>query len=127
MDNELLKKGLAIRKEVLGEKFVDRAMAQADDFDRPLQDFVNEYCFGAGWGRPGLSRKVRSMLNLAMLTALNRPQELKGHVRGALRNGCTKEEIQEVLLQATIYCGIPAGVGAFRAAKEALAEHEAEK
>jgi len=128
MENkELREKGLAIRREVLGEKFVERVMAKADDFDQPLQDFVNEYCFGAGWGRPGLPRKIRSMLNLAMLTALNRPQELKGHVRGALRNGCSKQEIQEVLLQATIYCGIPAGVGAFRAAKEALAEHEAEK
>ena len=125
MDKELKEKGLKIRKEVLGEKFVEKAMANAGEFGMPLQEFINEYCFGAGWGRPGLSRKTRSLLNLVMLTALNRPQELKSHVRGALRNGCTKQEIQEALLHATIYCGIPAGVGAFRAAKEALAENEA--
>lgn len=126
MGKELMEKGLKIRKEVLGEEWVQRNMDNAGEFGRPLQEFVNEYCFGAGWGRPGLSRKTRSLLNLVMLTALGRSQELKGHVLGALRNGCTKEEIQEALLHATIYCGIPAGVGAFRAAQEALAAHEAE-
>jgi 4-carboxymuconolactone decarboxylase len=114
--------GLAVRKAVLGAEFVDKAIASADDFNRPLQELVTEYCWGAVWTRDGLPRRVRSMLNLAMLTALNRPHELKMHVLGALRNGVTREEIREVLLQATIYAGVPAGVDAFRIAREALAE-----
>jgi 4-carboxymuconolactone decarboxylase len=114
--------GLAVRKAVLGAEFVDKAIASADDFNRPLQELVTEYCWGAVWTRDGLPFRVRSMLNLAMLTALNRPHELKMHVLGALRNGVTREEIREVLLQATIYAGVPAGVDAFRIARDALAE-----
>ena len=114
--------GLAVRKAVLGAEFVDKAIAAADEFNRPLQELVTEYCWGAIWTREGLSRRSRSMLNLAMLTALNRPHELKMHVQGALRNGVTREEIREVLLQATIYAGVPAGVDAFRVAREAMAD-----
>lgn len=114
--------GLEVRKAVLGGEFVENALRSADDFNRPLQELVTEYCWGAVWTRPGLTRKTRSMLNLAMLTALNRPHELKMHVRGALRNGVTKEEIREVLLQAAIYAGVPAGVDAFRVAREVLDE-----
>jgi 4-carboxymuconolactone decarboxylase len=114
--------GLAVRKAVLGAEFVDKAIASADEFNRPLQELVTEYCWGAIWTREGLSRRSRSMLNLAMLTALNRPHELKMHVQGALRNGVTREEIREVLLQATIYAGVPAGVDAFRVAREAMAD-----
>jgi 4-carboxymuconolactone decarboxylase len=114
--------GLAVRKAVLGAEFVDKAIGAADDFNRPLQELVTEYCWGAVWTREGLSRRDRSLLNLAMLTALNRPHELKMHVQGALRNGVKREEIREVLLQATIYAGVPAGVDAFRVAREAMAE-----
>ncbi len=125
MDKEVYDKGLAIRREVLGAEYVDNAITTADAFNRPLQDLVTEYCWGAVWGRPGLPRKTRSMLNLAMLTALNRPHEIKVHVRGALRNGVSREEIAEVLLQAAIYCGVPAAVDAFRTAREALEEADA--
>ncbi len=126
MSKELFEAGLAVRKAVLGAEFVENAIASADDFNRPLQELVTEYCWGACWTREGLERKTRSMLNLAMLTALNRPHELKMHVKGALRNGVTKEEIREVLLQTAIYCGVPAAVDAFRTAKEAIKEKEAE-
>jgi 4-carboxymuconolactone decarboxylase len=122
MGKEVYDKGLAIRREVLGAEYVDNAIKNADDFNRPLQELVTEYCWGAVWGRPGLPKKIRSMLNLAMLTALNRPHELKLHVRGALKNGVSREEISEVLLQAAIYCGVPAAVDAFRTAREALKE-----
>jgi 4-carboxymuconolactone decarboxylase len=118
----LFDKGLEVRKAVLGAEFVDKALSSADDFNRPLQELVTEYCWGAVWTRDGLSREIRSMLNLAMLTALNRPHELKMHVQGALRNGVTKAQIREVLLQATIYAGVPAGVDAFRIAREVLQE-----
>ena len=111
-----------MRRAVLGEAYVDQAMASADEFTRPLQELVTEYCWGAIWTRPGLSRKTRSLINLAMLTALNRPHELKLHVRGALRNGCTREEIMEVFLQAAVYCGVPAAVDSFRIAREAFQE-----
>lgn len=127
MSKELFEAGLAVRKAVLGAEFVENAIASADDFNRPLQELVTEYCWGACWTRDGLSRKTRSMLNLAMLTALNRPHELKMHVKGALRNGVTKEEIREVLLQTAIYCGVPAAVDAFRTAKEAIKEFEESK
>jgi len=113
-------KGLEVRKAVLGAEFVEQALNSADDFNRPLQELVTEYCWGAVWTREGLSRQTRSMLNLAMLTALNRPHELKMHVQGALRNGVTPVQIREVLLQATIYAGVPAGVDAFRVAREVL-------
>jgi 4-carboxymuconolactone decarboxylase len=118
-------RGLAIRRRVLGARYVDEALRTADDFTRPLQELVTEFCWGAVWTRPGLPAKTRSMLNLAMLTALNRPHELRLHLRGALRNGCTRQEIMEVLLQAAIYCGVPAAVDSFRVAREVLAEPEA--
>jgi 4-carboxymuconolactone decarboxylase len=114
--------GLAVRREVLGRDYVDQAIAQADDLTRPLQDLVTEYCWGEVWSRPGLPRKTRSLLNLAMLTALNRPHEVKLHLRGALRNGCSREEIMEVLLQTAIYCGVPAAVDSVRLAREVFRE-----
>jgi len=122
MNKELYEKGLAVRREVLGAEHVDKSIKTADAFNLPLQELVTEYCWGAVWGRPGLPKKVRSMLNLAMLTALGKPHEFKLHVRGALRNGVTREEISEVLLQTAIYCGVPAAVDAFRNAREALKE-----
>ena|SRR5690242_14279918 len=122
MAKEVFDKGLAIRREVLGKDYVDNAIKSADDFNRPLQEFVTEYCWGAVWGRPGLSKKTRSMLNLAMLTALNKPHELKLHVRGALTNGVTREEISEIFLHAAVYAGVPAAVDAFRTAREVLKE-----
>ncbi|HUK57588.1 MAG TPA: 4-carboxymuconolactone decarboxylase [Stellaceae bacterium] len=112
--------GLAIRREVLGAAYVDNALKSADDFSRPFQEFITEYCWGAIWGRPGLPKKLRSIVNVAMLTALNRQAELKIHLRGALKNGCTKDELQEVLLQTAVYCGVPAAVEAFRTAREAF-------
>ena len=102
-------RGLEIRKEVLGAEFVEKSLAAADDFNRPMQELVTEYCWGAVWGREGLPHKTRSMLNLAMISCLNRPHELKMHVKGALKNGVTKDEIREVFLQVAIYAGIPAG------------------
>ena len=114
--------GLAVRRRVLGAKYVDEALRNADDFTRPLQELVTEYCWGAIWTRPGLPRKTRSLINLAMLTALNRPHEVRLHLRGALRNGCTRQEIMEVLLQAAIYCGVPAAIDSFRIAREVLAD-----
>jgi 4-carboxymuconolactone decarboxylase len=123
MNDDLFEIGLEIRKAVLGKEFVEKSIASADDFNMPMQRLTTEYCWGAVWGREdGLPRKTRSMLNLAMLSALNRPHELKMHLAGALRNGVTREEIREVLLQVAIYCGIPAGVDAFRCAREVFAE-----
>ena len=121
---ELYHRGMMIRREVLGAEYVDRSLATADDFNRPLQEFLNETCWGSVWARPGLSRKERSLLNLAMLTALNRPNELKLHVRGALNNGVTRDEMREVFLQAAIYCGAPAALESFRIAREVFAEHD---
>ncbi|OFW09583.1 MAG: 4-carboxymuconolactone decarboxylase [Acidobacteria bacterium RIFCSPLOWO2_02_FULL_59_13] len=115
-------KGLALRKEILGEQYVEKQLKEADDFNRPLQEMVTEYCWGWLWNRPGLPRKTRSMLNLALLATLNRHQEFKTHVKGALKNGCTRGEISEVLLQVAMYSGIPAGVEAFRLAREAFRE-----
>jgi 4-carboxymuconolactone decarboxylase len=122
MDKALYDKGLAVRREVLGAEYVDKAIANATAFNKPLQDFVTEYCWGGIWTRPGLPRKTRSMLNLAMLTALNRPHEIKLHVKGALNNGVSREEIAEIFLQAGVYCGVPAAVDAFRTAKEVFDE-----
>jgi 4-carboxymuconolactone decarboxylase len=122
MSKETLERGLEIRKAVLGAEFVERSYASADDFNRPMQVLVTEYCWGAVWGREELPRKTRSMLNLAMLSALNRPHELKMHIKGALTNGVTREEIREILLQVAIYCGVPAAVDAFRTAREVLTE-----
>jgi 4-carboxymuconolactone decarboxylase len=108
----------------LGAEYVDKSISQADDFNRPLQELVTEYCWGTVWSRPGISRKMRSLINLAMLTALNRPHEVKLHLKGALNNGCSKEEIMEVLLQTAIYCGVPAAVDSFRLAREVFSEIE---
>ena len=127
MDKQTFERGLEIRKSVLGEEFVESSLKSADDFNRPLQELVTEYCWGAVWGREELPRKTRSMLNLAMLAALNRPHELKMHINGALRNGVTREEIREVLLQVAIYCGVPAAVDSFRIAREVLAQTDREK
>lgn len=119
-DNPLFKVGFENRKAVLGAEHVERSWAAADDFSRPMQELVTEYCWGAIWGRDDLPRKVRSFINIAMLTALNRPHELKVHVAGALRNGATVEEIRGILLQTAIYCGVPAAIDAFRVASEAI-------
>jgi 4-carboxymuconolactone decarboxylase len=125
MSRDVFEKGLAIRKETLGKEFVEKSFASADDFNRPMQELVTEYCWGAVWGREELPRKTRSMLNLAMLSCLNRPHELRMHLKGALRNGVTRTEIREVLLQVAIYGGIPAGVDSFRVAREVFAEVDA--
>lgn len=125
MTTSLFEKGLEVRKAVLGAEHVEKSMKTADDFSRPLQELVTEYCWGAIWTREGLPRKTRSLLNLAMLSVLNRPHELELHLRGALRNGCTKEEIREVLLQVAIYAGVPAGVDAFRTARKVFGEDAA--
>jgi len=122
MNSEMFDKGLKVRREVLGAEYVDKAIASADDFNRPLQELVTSYCWGEIWNRPGLDRRTRSMLNLAMLTALNRPHEVKLHVRGAINNGVTKDDIREVLLQAGIYCGVPAAIDSFRIAREVFTE-----
>lgn len=127
MSKEIYDRGLAIRKSVLGAEYVDNALNNADDFTQPLQDLVTEYCWGWAWGREGLSKRDRSMINLAMISILNRHNELKVHVQGAIRNGLTKDEIKEVLLQVGIYGGIPAAVDSFRIAKAALAEMEPAK
>ena len=122
MASERYETGLRIRKEVLGAEHVERALAGADDFNREFQELVTEYCWGATWGRGVLSKEQRSLNNLCMLSALNRPHEFKLHFRGALGNGCSLDELKETLLQIAIYCGIPAGVGAFRLAREVLDE-----
>ncbi len=124
MSKEVFERGLEIRKSVLGAEYVEKSFASADDFNRPMQELVTEYCWGAVWGREGLPKKTRSIINLAMISALNRPHELKIHVKGALKNGVTKEEIREVFMQVAIYCGVPAGVDSFRIAREAFAEVE---
>lgn len=116
----LFEAGLKVRREVLGADYVDQSIANANDFTMAFQHITTEWCWGYGWDRPGLDRKTRSMLNLAMLTALNRVPEIKLHVKGALNNGVSVDEIKEVLLHATIYCGIPAGLDAFKAANEVL-------
>lgn len=126
MDQDLYERGLNNRKEVLGAAHVERSFATADAFSKPYQDLVTEYCWGAIWDRPGLPRKTRSLLNLAMLTALNREEEFKLHVRAAFRNGVTKDEIGEVLLQTMIYCGVPAANSAFKQAREVFAAMEQE-
>jgi 4-carboxymuconolactone decarboxylase len=114
--------GLKLRKQVLGADYVERAMAGADEFSMPMQELSTEYCWGYVWTRPGLALRDRSLINVAMISALNRPHELKLHVKAALNNGVTREEIREVLLQVAVYCGVPAGVDSVRIAREALAE-----
>src|SRR6266478_160611 len=123
-DSSLFEKGLKVRKEVLGEDYVNKSIAGADEFTRTMAEWSTEFCWGALWTRPGLDRRTRSIVNLAMLGALNRPHELKLHVKGALKNGLTKDEIKEILLQVAVYCGVPAGIDAFRNAREAFRELE---
>jgi 4-carboxymuconolactone decarboxylase len=118
--SEMFERGLEVRREVLGADYVDRSLAQADDFMMAFQELTTEWAWGYAWSRPGLDRQTRSLINLAMLTALGKSAELKLHVKGALANGVTAEQIKEVLLHATVYCGIPAGLEAFRAAHEVL-------
>lgn len=127
MDKAMYDKGLATRSKVLGKDYVDAALKNVDDFSRPLQDFLNEYCWGAVWGREGLPLKTRSMLNLAMISILNRPQELRTHLRGALNNGVTRAEICEIFLQVGVYVGVPAAVDSFRIAREVFKELDAKK
>lgn len=122
MNKELFDRGLQTRREVLGAEYVDASIKNADDFNLPMQELVTQYCWGDVWNRPGLDRRTRSFLNLAMITALNRPHELKLHVRGAINNGLTKDEIKEVFLQTAIYCGVPAAIDSFRSAKEVFKE-----
>ena len=126
MDQDLYDKGMKIRREVLGDAYVDRALAKSGEFNDPLQELVTTYCWGWCWGREGLEKRDRSLINLAMIAVLNRHNELKAHIRGALNNGLSKEEIREVLLQVGIYGGIPAAVDSFRLANEAFAEIDAE-
>lgn len=122
MNKDLFEKGLKTRREVLGADYVDSSIKNADEFNMAMQELTTQYCWGDIWNRPGLDRKTRSFLNLAMLTALNRPHELKLHIKAALNNGLTKDEIKEVFLQAAIYCGVPAGIDSFRCAKEVFKE-----
>jgi 4-carboxymuconolactone decarboxylase len=122
LNSETYQRGREIRSEVLGKDYVDKALAEADDFTGPLQDLVTEYCWGAVWGRDGLNRKTRSMLNLAMTSVLNRPHELRTHIKAALTNGVTRDEIREVFLQVAIYAGVPAAVDSFRTAGEIFAQ-----
>ena len=124
--DDLWDKGLEIRREVVGDAYVDRSLAAMDDFNQPLQEYVTKYAWGDVWRRPGLERRGRSILNIGMLVALNRPHELKLHLRGAIRNGLTREEIRECLLQTAVYCGAPAALDAFRTAREVFAEMDAE-
>jgi 4-carboxymuconolactone decarboxylase len=124
-ESETYKAGLAVRKKVLGEKYVNESLANADDFMRPLQKFLTENAWGTVWVRDGLSLKTRSMLNLAMLTALNRPNELKLHIKGALNNGVTQEEMREIFLQCGVYCGAPAALDSFKIAQQVFKEEAA--
>jgi 4-carboxymuconolactone decarboxylase len=121
-DSQRYERGLRVRKEVLGTDYVESSIRGADDFNREVQQLVTEYAWGEIWSRPGLARRDRSLLNLAMLTALNRPHELRLHLRGALTNGVSKDEIKEVFLQAAVYCGAPAALDSFRVAREVFAE-----
>ncbi len=125
MPSEAYDRGLALRKEVLGAEYVERSFANADDFSRPMQELSTEYCWGNIWSREGLSRRDRSLLNIGMISALNRPHELKLHVKAALSNGLTRDEIREAILQVAIYCGVPAGLDSTRIAREAFAEVDA--
>jgi len=122
MNKEAFEKGLKTRREVLGSEYVDNSIKNAGEFNMPMQELVTEFAWNAIWNRPGLDRRSRSMINLAMLTALNRPHELKLHLKGAIKNGLTKDEIREILMQTAIYCGVPAAIDSFRCAKEVFAE-----
>ena len=126
MSSEKYEQGMSVRREVLGDEYVDKAINTATDFTKPLQDMVTENCWGEIWTLSAIPKRTRSLITIATLAALKSSAELKAHVRGALRNGCTVEEIQEVLLQTTVYCGVPAGIEAFRAAKVAIEDWEKE-
>ncbi|HKA46421.1 MAG TPA: carboxymuconolactone decarboxylase family protein [Burkholderiales bacterium] len=127
MPTELFEKGLAVRKEVLGAAYVEKSISSADEFALAMQQYATEACWGMIWTRPGLPRKSRSLVNIAMISALNRPHELKLHIKSAFNNGVTKDEIKEVLLQVACYAGVPAGIDSFRIAREAFAEMESAK
>jgi 4-carboxymuconolactone decarboxylase len=127
MANEKFEKGLKLRKQVLGAEYVEKSMASADSFSMPMQELSTEYCWGHVWTRPGLALRDRSLINIAMISALNRPHELKLHVKAALNNGLSREEIREVILQVAVYCGVPAGIDSTRIAREAFAEVDAAK
>ena len=118
MDQKTYDKGLEVRRAVLGKEYVDNSLRNADEFNKPFQELITEYCWGAVWGREELPRKTRSILNIAMLSILNRPHELRIHLQGALRNGVTKDEIREILMHVAIYAGVPCAVDAFRVARE---------
>lgn len=122
MDKDAFEKGLKTRREVLGSEYVDNSIKNAGEFNMPMQELVTQYAWNEIWNRPGLDRRSRSMINLAMLTALNRPHELKLHLKGAINNGLTKDEIREILMQTAIYCGVPAAIDSFKCAKEVFAE-----
>ena len=122
----LFDRGMQVRRAVLGDAYVDRALQSGTEFRKPMQELVTEFCWGAIWSREGLDRKTRSLVNIGMLTALNRSTELAAHIRGAVNNGATKEEIQEVLLQTAVYCGMPAGLESFRVAEKVFDELAAE-
>jgi 4-carboxymuconolactone decarboxylase len=124
LNSETYDKGLEIRSAVLGEAYVNKALADADEFTKPLQDLITEYCWGAVWGRDELPLKTRSMLNLAMIPILNRPNELRTHIKAALTNGVTRDEIREIFLQVAIYAGVPAAVDSFRIAREVFSQLE---
>ena len=126
-EDSLFERGLKVRKEVLGEEYVNKSIAGADEFTRTMAEWSTEYCWGALWTRPGMDRRTRSIVNLSMIAALNRPHELKLHVKAAIQNGLTKDEIKEVFLQVAVYCGVPAGIDSFRIAREAFTEMDKEK
>lgn len=126
MDRKTFDEGLEIRRAVLGPEYVDASLANADAFTRPLQELVTQYVWGEIWSRPGLDRRTRSIVNLGMLASMSRPHELELHVRGALRNGVTRDEIREIFLQVAVYCGMPAAIEAFRAARKVFAEADQE-
>ena len=125
-EDDLFEKGLQVRKEVLGEDYVNRSLAGADEFTRTMAEWSTAYCWGALWTRPGMDRRTRSIVNLAMIGVLNRPHELKLHVKGAIKNGLTKDEIKEIFLQVAVYAGVPAGIDGFRIAREAFREMDGE-
>jgi 4-carboxymuconolactone decarboxylase len=127
MSNEKFERGLKLRKQVLGAEYVEKSMAAADSFSMPMQELSTEYCWGHVWTRPGLALRDRSLINIAMISALNRPHELKLHVKAALNNGLSRDEIREVILQVAVYCGVPAGIDSTRIAREAFAELDAAK
>jgi 4-carboxymuconolactone decarboxylase len=125
--NDLFRKGIEIRRAVLGDAYVQKSLSNPNSFLDPLQTLITEWCWGSVWGRPGIDRKTRSIINIAMLAALNRPNELRLHLRGALNNGVAAEEIQEILLQVAVYCGVPAALDSFKIAAEIVAEQETQR